>query len=394
MRSTAAWHVEDWAGMPNNSRSRMRKTAEKGNYISEWFGQRIYPVVRLDSSKFPKDGFDRCPFLTPVLRQQTKCVKNDNSLGVCTINTQSNGPRQDWLACPYRVIDSGIVSDACERIFSSRPPARPTPASLLSDGAAKTGFQRAVRSAGSGYLFFQDKLGGEISILGTDRSPEMAFDITIVEVVHAGGRYLLGRYGILEVQTMDFHGSYKRAVSNLRDALRLHNKSFPKALRDHQAWAADDIEGPNIANVFKRTFYQMMLKFELGGKGAAAGTVLAIPQAVWDSWQPFLGKPALEKLQDGTFKIKSQNAERPGSAPNAYICVFDLDSSKSTAISPVQVKQFIRVSPDELAHHAFAVVPANMLTALKGQDSTLASIKARLSVWWPELELAQRAHGA
>lgn len=362
--------------------------AQKGNYISEWLGQRIYPVVRLDVGKFPKTDYDTCPFLSTVLRSPTKCVKNENSLGVCTINSASNGPRQDWLACPYRVIDSGIVTDACEKIFSSKPSARPTPASLLSDITAKQAFQKTVRASGRGYLFFQDKLGGEISILGSDRSPEMAFDITIVEVLHTAGHYSLGRYGILEVQTMDFHGSYRKAVTNLRDALRLHKKKFADALRKDQAWAAEDIEGPNIANVFKRTFYQMMLKFELGGKGAAAGTVLAIPQAVWDSWQPFLGKPALERLGDGTYQLKSSVQQVAATEPNAHICVFDLDATKLRSISPVTIKQFIKVSPNQLAHHAFDVVPKNMLTALQGQDSILASIKARLKPWWPEIEIA------
>lgn len=363
----------------------------KGNYVSEWLGQRIYPVVRLDVGKFPKSGYDTCPFLSTVLRSSAKCVKNENSLGVCTINTASNGPRQDWLACPYRVIDSGIVTDACEKIFSGKPPARPTPASLLSDASARQAFQKSVRDAGRGYLFFQDKLGGEISILGSDRSPEMAFDITIVEILHTSGRYALGRYGILEVQTMDFHGSYKKAVTNLRDAFRLHKKKFADALRKDQAWAAEDIEGPNIANVFKRTFYQMMLKFELGGKAAAAGTVLAIPQAVWDSWQPFLGKPSLERLDDGTYELKS-SIQQSTRRPNAHICVFDLDASSAKPISPVTVQKFIRVSPDQLAHHAFKVVPANMLSALQGQDSILASIRARLIRWWPELEVGSKSN--
>ena len=220
----------------------------------------------------------------------------------------------------------------------------------------------------------------------------MAFDITIVEILHSAGRYSLGRYGILEVQTMDFHGSYRKAVSNLRDALRLHKKRFADALRTDQAWAAENIEGPNIANVFKRTFYQVMLKFELGGRGAAAGTVLAIPQAVWDSWQPFLGMPDIEALADGTYRIKSVRPDNGEAQPNAHICVFDLDASKASAISPVVVKRFIKVSPDLLAHHAFKVVPSNMLTALQGQDSILASIKARLTPWWPDIEIAIRTN--
>ena len=376
--------------MAKKAPPKAKKPAEKGNYISEWLGQRIYPVVRIDVKQFPKGAYETCPFLTPVLRQQTRCVKNENSLGVCTINAASNGPRQDWLACPYRVIDSGIVTDACEKIFAEKPTSAPTPAPLLADVRKKAAFEKAVRSTGRGYVFFQDKLGGEISILGTDRSPEMAFDITIVEVGYQGGQFQIGRYGILEVQTMDFHGTYKRAVSNLRDAYRLHGKAFAQALKEKQAWAAEDIEGPNIANVFKRTFYQIMLKFELGGKGAAAGTVLAIPQAVWDSWQPFLGNPTLEKLPDGTFRIKPIAEKEGASAPNAYICVFDLDAESTKSISPVRVRQFIRVSPDVLSHHAFTVVPKNMLTALQGQDSILASIKARLSAVWPDLTVAPR----
>ena len=140
--------------------------AQKGNYISEWLGQRIYPVVRLDVRKFPKSGYETCPFLSTVLRSPTKCVKNENSLGVCTINTASNGPRQDWLACPYRVIDSGIVTDACEKIFSSKPPARPTPASILSDTTAKQAFQQAVRAAGRGYLSSRTSWGAKYQSSG------------------------------------------------------------------------------------------------------------------------------------------------------------------------------------------------------------------------------------
>jgi len=243
-----------------------------------------------------------------------------------------------------------------------------------------------VAKTGVGYLFFQDKLGGEISVLGTDKSPEIAFDITIVEIRYDAGRFVLGRYGILEVQTMDFHGSYKKAVSNLRDALRLHKSRFSKVLSDNLSWTGEGVEGPNIANVFKRTFYQVMLKFELARKGAAAGTVLAIPQSVWDSWQPFLGAPALDSQGDGIFAIAGGAATR-GSAPNAYVCVFDLDAESPQPVSDVRIKQFIRVSPEQLSHYAFSVVPQNMLEAVKGDGSILAIIKARLRPLWPGIEI-------
>lgn len=374
---------------PNSRKAGAQST--RGNYISEWLGQRIYPTVRLSTTGFSKGNYDSCPFLTPVLSRTTPCVKNGNSLGVCTINTSSNGVRQDWLACPYRVIDSNLVSDACARIFSVKPPFRPTPASLLGDQKTKASLCSRIKKHGRGYVFFQDKLGGEISILGTPKSPELAFDVTIVEISWRADRFVIERYGILEVQTMDFHGSYRKAVSNLRDALRLHGKRFPKVLSENLEWAAEGIEGPNIANVFKRTFYQIMLKFELGGRGAAAGTVLAIPKAVWDSWQPFLGNPITEKLADGTYTFSgsSESQKDAGkSNPNAFICVFDLDADKVIPISPIVIEQFIRVTPERLLHQAFSVVPENMLAAQRNEDSILATIKARLATWWPELELA------
>jgi len=146
-------------------------------------------------------------------------------------------------------------------------------------------------AAAGRHIFFQDKLGGEISVIGTAQSPEMSFDVTLAELVVQNGEFRVARYGALELQTMDFHGSYAHTVKNLRDALRLHRDGFPEALSQNLQWAGEKIEGPNIANVFKRTFYQIMVKFQLSGQGAAAGTVLALPRAVWESWQPFLGRP-------------------------------------------------------------------------------------------------------
>lgn len=164
--------------------------------------------------------------------------------------------------------------------------------SILRDEMELARLTDAITANGVGYVFFQDKLGGEISVIGTSRSPEMAFDVTVVEIRPDGeGGFAVSRYGILELQTMDYHGTYRHAVSNLRDGLRLHEETFADALRANLTrWSGQGVEGPNIANVFKRTFYQMLLKFRLAGDGsAAAGTVLAIPQSVWDSWQPFLG---------------------------------------------------------------------------------------------------------
>jgi DNA modification methylase len=362
--------------------------ADKGNYISEWFGQRVYPVVHLDMSAVTGKKSEQCPFLTAVLRQRTRCVKNENSLGVCAISSSSNGVRQDWLVCPYRVIDSRIVRRSCQLIFNlSDAEINPLPASLLKDGEVRRGLEEQLRRGRTAYVFFQDKLGGEISVIGTAQSPEISFDVTLAELAFAQGEFRVTRYGVLELQTMDFHGSYAHAVKNLLDALRLHRDGFPEALSQNLKWAGEKIEGPNIANVFKRTFYQIMVKFQLSGHGAAAGTVLALPKAVWESWQPFLGRPEVVRGDGDVDEMRAYDGE-PSPEHNAYICVFDLDAHHKDPISPVKVDRFIKLSPDTLSDFAFKVVPQAMLTSIQSTDSILARIRARLVEFWPGFTVA------
>ena len=279
--------------------------------------------------------------------------------------------------CPYRVIDSDIVKAGCEAIFQASSTHAPIPVSILSENKGSGILEEVLNRHASAFLFFQDKLGGEISISSTPASPEIAFDVSIVEITKNKGVLKVGRYGFIEIQTMDFHGSYKRAVSNLRDAHRLHKTGFSKALAKNPAWMSEGVEGPNIANVFKRTFYQMLLKFELSKKGAAAGTVLAIPKSVWDSWQPFLGRPEIENVKDTHFRIKgSDNKSYHGT--NAWIFVFELDSTSSRSISPISITAKIRVSATDLIEHAFVNVPKNMLHWTKSDDALLQRIRSRI----------------
>jgi hypothetical protein len=360
-----------------------------GNFVSEWFGQRIYPTVRLDATQVTGDNAGRCSFLSDVLHRGTSCVKNINSSGVCTVSSISNGPRQDWLVCPYRVISSDIVRRACQLIFGLAHEVTPVPVVILERTEELQSFTLSVNEEGAGYLFFQDKLGGEISVIGTARSPELSFDVTLVEIKPDGqGGFVVARYGILELQTMDYHGTYKHAVSNLRDGLRLHPTTFAEALQTNLLhWAGEGVEGPNIANVFKRTFYQMLLKFKLADAGsAAAGTVLALPRSVWDSWQPFLGAPELEDEALGLKRIRVAEDAPPEPPLNAYICLFDLDATSESSISPVKIELFIRISPEQMAHHAFSEVPATILHSIQTEESVLSRIKVRLGTWWPAFQ--------
>ena len=361
-----------------------------GNFVSEWFGQRIYPTVRLDVAQVSGDSAGRCSFLSDVLHRSTNCVKNTNSSGVCTVSSSSNGPRQDWLVCPYRVISSDIVRRGCQLIFGLAHEVTPVPVIILEQADELQNFATGVNENGAGYLFFQDKLGGEISVIGTPRSPELSFDVTLVEIKPDGQHgFVVARYGILELQTMDYHGTYRHAVNNLRDGLRLHPTTFPESLQTNLLhWAGEGVEGPNISNVFKRTFYQMLLKFRLAGDGsAAAGTVLALPRSVWDSWQPFLGAPELEDEAPGIKRLRVAEDAPPEPPLNAYICVFDLDAASESSISPVKIELFIRVSPERMAHHAFTEVPATILHSIQADESVLSRIKARLGDWWPAFQV-------
>lgn len=166
---------------PKNSSGQLRdSSAESGNHISEWLGHRIYPTVKLDVSTFTGLDFGSCPFLTEALGQKTNCVKSENSFGVCSVSSVSNGSVQDWLVCPYRVVSSDIVRQACRLIFGeAAAEKRPKPVTLLKVEAELSKFKQQVVEQGTGYVFFQDKLGGEISVIATPGSPEMSFDIVV-----------------------------------------------------------------------------------------------------------------------------------------------------------------------------------------------------------------------
>lgn len=233
-----------------------------------------------------------CP---PPSVTATGCVKADNSKGVCTISASSNGPRQDWLVCPYRALDDRLLASIVRRLYHVagdtnvliRPVItlqdEPSRSEILA-AADPDGFSRA-------FVYFQDKLGGEIGLSSTPASPELSFDITVVELLPADSTVApalprvpappvrIGQYGVIELQTMDTHGSYKHAVTALVNALDLHGASFPQLLATNPEWAGRRIEGPNISNVFKRTFYQIAFKFQVTARDASAGVRARAPQA-------------------------------------------------------------------------------------------------------------------
>lgn len=323
-------------------------------HIAEWFGHRVFPVVATGDSPISDQRAHRCPFLTQTLKTSTGCVKAANSCGVCTISATSNGSRQDWLVCPYRALDDGLLADMVKRLYSipALDPVLIRPVVVLSGPAGMAEIRRALSNGERVFIYFQDKLGGEIGLSRTAASPELSFDITIVELIanHAEPPlpdfdeqdFRIGKYGVIELQTTDTHGSYKHAVTALTSALDLHGDRFHQMLAENPEWAGRRIEGPNISNVFKRTFYQIAFKFQVTRRDTSTGCALALPQPVWDSWQPFLGAPDLHEQADGTFRLLDDYTAKLTN----WIYVFDIDTDPGLAGHPAPIRVSLVIGTD------------------------------------------------
>jgi hypothetical protein len=355
------------------------------NHVAEWFGHRVYPTVTETAAALADQQNRCCPFLTIATAKQTQCVKTAKSIGVCTISSTSNGQRQDWLVCPFRSLSTGLVESVARRLFTV-PDQKNVVLKLgttLNRPEVQAEVQYKLDAGDAVFVYVQTKLGGEVSLRATARSPELSFDLTLVELISTTAGPAVNRYAILEIQTMDFHGSYQYAVKDLDDSLRLHAAGFHGMVRQNVAWVANSIEGPNIANVFKRTLYQMLLKFRLAGNGACIGAALAIPTAVWDSWQPFLGAPDLKKMPDGTYRLAPTATEVK---PHAWLYIFDIDASSQDTPNPIVISKVIGTDVDAVAHYAFKAAPDAILAEGGSHSLVLEAIRVRLGTWWAELD--------
>ncbi len=73
------------------------------------------------------------------------------------------------------------------------------PAPTLAGRAVQRRMKLAIRAGETVAVYLQEKLGGEISIPRTDRSPEFSFDITLAHLRETKGEVRVERYGILEI---------------------------------------------------------------------------------------------------------------------------------------------------------------------------------------------------
>lgn len=368
------------------------KKKGSGNFISEWFGHRVYPSVTGGGPALAAQRSGDCPFISAAVGSRHDCVKPSTSHGVCSISSSSNGPRQDWLVCPYRIVGDPLIERVVERIFSASREVSSgvMPAPLLADEHARKRVLANVKKHGVAYVYLQNKLGGEISVSSTDRSPELSFDVTIAELAMAGPGLAVKRFGIFEAQTMDFHGSYRSVVKNLTDGLRLHGADFHKTLADHQDWLSEDIEGPNIANVFKRTFYQMMMKFQIALHEPCAGSALALPKSVWDSWQRHLGKPEIDSRPDGLVELRRPKSFPATNRLKNFIFIFDTDSKPTrNGPSPVRIVDTLIADPRLFAHYALEVAPAAAVDEAGKALRLIDSISRRIARYWSDIEMGK-----
>ena len=371
-----------------------RKPRQPNHYVGEWFGQRIYPTVQLGSASLDAMSTQLCPFLTEAVGETQECIKATPSQGVCTI-TSKDAQRYgvddgsiDWLVCPYRTLDHGLLNEVARHLFdvAADADALIVAAVTLNDAATQSRIRAALAADAPVFVYFRARLGGEISLRPTDRSPEFSFDITMVQLLPSAGDPEIGRYAIIEVQTMEFHGSYGKATDALRHALDLHGSNFADQIGENPEWAGREIQGPSIADTFKRTFYQMIFKFQLGLHTSCAGTVLALPRAVWNSWQPHLGRP---ELQDDPGDSTLRSLPRPEGvglteeAP-AWILVFDTDQTSGLSPNPLVIDMVIETDTPTLLHYAFDVAPE---AAFGGgaTDRLYADICNKMVGMWPEL---------
>jgi len=355
-------------------------------HIAEWFGHRVFPTVSGGPVPVADQRSGRCPFLSQTLQETRQCVKAENSRGVCTISASSNGPRQDWLVCPYRALDAGLLADMVGRLYGMSPldSVLIRPVVVLETEHGRAELFNGVRIGVRTFVYFQDKLGGEIGLSKTTASPELSFDITVTELLPgpASGRnghrlpVVIGKYAVIELQTTDTHGSYSHAVKALTSALDLHGDHFSEQLAGNPEWAGRRIEGPNISNVFKRTFYQIAFKFQVTKQDTSVGCALALPRPVWDSWQPFLGAPELHEQPDGTWRLMDDRAVQP----RDWIYVFDIDTEPGAGGEPAPVRVSLVIGTDAatLSRAAFDVAPAKAIAHGRERDVVAEAITRRI----------------
>jgi hypothetical protein len=128
----------------------------------------------------------------------------------------------------------------------------------------------------------------------------------------------------------------------------------------------------------------MMFKFQLGAHGRCAGCVLALPEAVWDSWQRHLGAPVLTLEGDGSCSLLAPGKKRSSISP-AWIYVFAPNADSEESPSPINVSKMIATDIAAMSYWALEVAPMAALANIDSPTGMLSLLGRRLKKLWPEL---------
>jgi hypothetical protein len=117
------------------------------------------------------------------------------------------------------------------------------------------------------------------------------------------------------------------------------------------------VEGPNKANIFKRTIYQMIFKIELSRAPECSGFAIILPVPVWESWLRHLGRPQLVQVGKNrthlALRAPSETEETSGERAKATLHVFDIDRDSKESPNRLRILQTVTISARALLYHAF-----------------------------------------
>jgi len=266
------------------------------NSISEWFGYRIFPTVT-DAEQAIRDQQDeRCPFLAKRSGRHESASSRPTRAAYAPYPAKLTAAAR-LVVCPYRTADQpdpdgggapAVFSSHVRRNRCSYPPRRLPTARPKNESANRS------MAGGGCSLYFMDKLGGEIDIPWKQTFGK-------VQTRHDASWRSLGLgaeppsadTAILEVQTMDFHGTYREATLSLTHALKLHPRDFASQLRANPNWASAGMESEHRQRYSSEPSTRYCSS-SAGNHSRLCRRHPALPGSVWESWQPHWGAPKTE----------------------------------------------------------------------------------------------------
>lgn len=356
--------------MANNKHQ--ARAASAGNYVAEWFGHRVWPFIDTSPEAVQNQSSCLCPFLSRAKATPSVCIKEargfDEPTGVCTISSDSNSKtRQDWLACPIRTLDADFTLLAGAIRTTYCVPAEVDllvlPVTVLHLPEKRQTVKEALATKRARvFAFSGSKVGGEVDMPETEVSPGGKVDVSVIEVLGLHPLSMeptdFGQHMLYEIQTADFHGSPLHAVRKLRELCPRHPApDYHARLEKSKEVAGHEVEGPNKANIFKRTVYQLIIKIQLTQHTKCAGFVMVLPLPVWESWFRHLGRPEMKPLGGDPSLVRLVTpADRDHDVlepARAWIFVFDIDRESKESPLPLKVIQRVATTSAALVHYAF-----------------------------------------